>query len=243
MRTKGARWACAASTRRTSAAYALSAAALAARSSNGAPAFGRAAEDRHAARHGRREGLAGQRARIEDRLAAQHRAVYRHHLARTHEDHIAGLHLRHRHGLHTVASSQLGDLWRPLDQGGQLPARPARGHIFKRGAAGEHQANHDPGELLSERQRADHRHERNRVHAHVSLHQHGVADFDHELGSEDRDRHRPHVAARTTRSDQVQQPARYQGERGKRRQQPRAIPDQPVHSPAHDCACPRPAYP
>ena len=115
------------------------------------------------------------------------RAVDRHDLAGPHDDDVAGLDLLDRDLLEAVADAQLRDLRRALDQRGQLAARARRGDRLERRAAGEHQPDDDAGELLAERERADHRDQRDRVDAQAVLDDDRAADLDRELGGEQRD--------------------------------------------------------
>jgi hypothetical protein len=175
-----------------------------------------------------RQRLATQRARVHDRLGAEHRAVNGHHLAGAHENDIPRIHLLDRYRVKPVANPQLGDLGRALHQGGELSARAAGGNILERGSSGEHQTHDNPGKLLTEGERTDHRHQRDRVHAHVALDHDRSPHLHRQLGGEDGHRRRPHRAAGCAGAAELQYPTCGQRQQRKRRQDPRAMLDQPA---------------
>ena len=167
----------------------------------------RPAQHRHprADRHGQR--LAAQRARVDDSLPPDHGAVDRHDLAGSHDYDVARLDLGDRHLLELLADAQLRDLGSALDQRRQLPARAGRGDVLERRAPREHQADDHPSELLPERQRPDHRNERDRVDTHVMVNDHRAHHLERELGSQQRHRSPPHILARGALPGQIQRAA------------------------------------
>ena len=137
--------------------------------------------------------------------ATHHRPVDRDDLAGPHDDDIADLHLFDGHLLQTVADAQLRDLRGPLHERGQLAPCAPGGDRLERGATGEHQPDHDAGELLAERECSDHRHERDRVDAEAVLDDDRAPDLDRQLGGEQRHRRPPHRGPRRAATEQVQQ--------------------------------------
>ena len=126
---------------------------------------------------------------------------------------------------------QLRRLGSALNERGQLAARPLRGNRLERRTTREHQANDDSRELLAQRQRADHGHKRDRVHAQAVLDNHGPADLDRQLRSEHRNCHTPHRLPGRTLADEVQQTADHNRGEGEDREDLGAMLHQP-HQPA-----------
>ena len=143
--------------------------------------IGCTAEHRHPNSDGDWQRLAGQGARVDNRLGAQYRAVHRDHLSGADEHDISGLNLLHRHRLNPPAPSPLSDLGRALHERGQLAPSAARGHVLERGPPGEHQADDNAGELLPEQECADHCHKRDRVHTHVAVDHNRAGDIHRQL--------------------------------------------------------------
>src|SRR6478672_8387375 len=119
MRTKGARCACACSTRRTNAAYALSDAARSAKSSNGAPAF--AVPLRTLMPAASATG-SGSPLSVLVSITASERAsaVDGNDLAGSHHHGVAGVHAVDGNPLDPVAHSQPGELRGTLRERGEL---------------------------------------------------------------------------------------------------------------------------
>ena len=157
---------------------------------------GGAAQHRHAAAQRDRQRLAAERARVDDRLGADDRAVDRDHLAGAHEHDVARHDRVDRHLRERVVDAQLRDPRRTLDQPRQLAPGAAGRRRLERRAAGEHQPDHRSGELLAERQRADHRHERDRVDAEVAVDDHRVPDLERQLRGQQRHGRPPHLMRR-----------------------------------------------
>ena len=99
----------------------------------------------------------------------------------------------------------MGDARCALDQKRQLAARAAGCRGLERRAAGEHQADDRAGEFLAERQRPDHRDERDRVDAEVMIDDDGAADLERELGGKQRHRGPPHLVPGVSCAERVQQ--------------------------------------
>ena len=117
---------------------------------------------------------------------------------------------------------QLGDLRGALDQRRQLTPGARRGDVLQRLAAREHQADDDAGKLLAERERPDHRHQRDRVDPHVTIDDHRSDHLERELGSQH------HTPPRTTRhSPQRARP------RGTTRRRPESTAQPPMRGSAH----------
>ena len=122
-------------------------------------------------------------------------------------DRVAGARPVDRHLFDRAVDPQLGDARRALDQERQLAARAAGGRGLERRAAGEHEADDRAGELLAERQRPDHRDERDRVDAEVMIDDHGAADLERELGGQQRHRGPPHLMAGLSCASECSSPA------------------------------------
>ena len=162
--------------------------------------------------------LAAERARVHDRLAADDGAVDGNDLSRADEHRVTGPHAIDGHLLDPAIDPQLGDARRALDEQRQLAARAPGCGGLQRGAAREHQADDRAGELLAERQRPDHGHERDRVDAEVMIDDDGVADLERELRGEQRDRGPPDLVPGLWRSRKVQREPRDDRDEGDRRQ-------------------------
>ena len=146
-----------------------------ARTSNGAPGVRRAAHDRHPATQGHRQRLAAERARVHDRLVADHRPVDRNDLTGPDQHGVAGRDAVDRDLLQRPVDTKLRDPRRARHQPRELAAgATGRGRLERR-PAGEHQADDGAGKLLAERQRADHRHQGDRVDTQVVIDDHRAA--------------------------------------------------------------------
>ena len=181
------------------------------------------------AAHRDRQRLAGQRARVDDGLRARRRAVDGDDLAGAHDHDVARPDLVDRDLLDAVADPQLRDL------GGALrPARSARAARAARRssssacAAGEHQPDHRAGELLAERERADHRDQRDRVDPDVTIDDHRARDLERELGSQHQHGREPHVTRRSALAREVQHAADQNRQRSHQCEDPRAVRKQPA---------------
>ena len=152
--------------------------------------------------------LAAERARVNDRLAADHGAVDRDDLAGAHQHHVAGLH----------------PLDRDLFEVGRRPAaaRPSARVARARSARGargvEAIASSDaPPENISpittpasswpSASAPDHRDQRDRVDTEAVLDDDRAPDLDRQLSRQQRDRRPPHDLRRATLTDRVQQAA------------------------------------
>ena len=109
----------------------------------------RAAEHRHPLRHGYRQRLTAERARVHDRLRARQGAIDRDHLPGPHHHHVPDPHLLDRYLHQALTAPELRDLRRALHQRRQLTTRPPRRDRLQRRATGEHQTDHRPGQLLT----------------------------------------------------------------------------------------------
>ena len=188
----------------------------------------RPAQDRHPRPDRHRQRLAAQRARVDHRLRADHRAVDRHHLPGPHDDDVASLHLGDGHLLDLLADPQLRDLRRALDQRRQLATGAGGGDVLERRAPGEHQPDDDSRELLPQSQRADHRHQGDRVDPHVMVDDHRAHHLDRELGRQQRHRSRPHILTGRLLPGEVQSAADNDRAGRDARQEPVAMLDQPT---------------
>ena len=131
---------------------------------------------------------------------------------------------------------------RALDQARELaPGAPGRDGL-ERGAAGEHQADDDPGEQLVERERPEHGDQRDRVDSQVAVDDHRARDLDRQLGREQRDRRAPDLVAGGVRPEQMQQPAGDDRDQRDGGQQLRAVVDQPASDAAKTAAASRAAH-
>ena len=142
------------------------------------------AQHRHTLRDCDRQRLAAQRAGIDDGLVAEHRPIDRDHLARAHHDDILRQDLLDGHLFQVPIALALRDPRRALQKRGQLPAGPRGGDVLERRAAREHDPHDQPRQLFAERQRPDHRDQRDRVHAHVTIDDGRTGDLDSQLGCE-----------------------------------------------------------
>ena len=127
MRVNSARSVCAASTRRTTAAYALSAADETMRRSNASPALAVPRADTLVSCEPDRHRLAGERRLVHDGLDADDDAVCRHDLAGTHRDDVPGAQLVDADLHHGVARVPVGDVAAPARRAARSSrrARPA----------------------------------------------------------------------------------------------------------------------
>ena len=164
-----------------------------------------AAHHGHPGAQRHRQRLAAERAGVDDGLVADHRAVDGHDLSGAHEDRVPGADAVDRHLFDPAVDPQLGDARCALDQQRQLAARAAGCRGLERRAAGEHQADDRAGEFLAERQRPDHRDERDRVDAEVMIDDDGAADLERELGGKQRHRGPPHLVPGVSCAERVQQ--------------------------------------
>ncbi len=85
-----------------------------------------------------------------------------------------------------------------------------------------------PDELLPERQSPDHRDQRDRVDTHVMVNDHRATTLERQLGSQQRDRSAPHITARGVLPSHIQRPADHNRQRSYRREDARAMLDQPA---------------
>jgi hypothetical protein len=154
---------------------------------------------------GREQRLARQRARVDDGFLAGDGAVHRDDLPRPHDDDVARPDPLDRHLLEGAVATKLRHPRRTLHECGQLTARATRGRRLERGSAGEHQTDDDPGQLLAQGERADHRHERDRVDAEVMADGDGANDLVREVRREHAHCDRPDEVAHMAFADQVQQ--------------------------------------
>ena len=138
------------------------------------------------------------------------------------------MHLRDGHLLELVADTQLRDLRGALNQRRELTARARRRDVLERRAAREHQTDDHPGELLPERQSPDHRDQRDRVDTHVMVNDHRATNLERELGRQQRDRSPPHITGRSLLPGQIQRPADHNRHGSNRREDTRAMLDQPA---------------
>jgi hypothetical protein len=170
--------------------------------------IGAAAHHRHSGMERDGQRLAAEGARVHDGLAADDGAVDGNDLSRADEHRVTGLHAVDGDLLERAIDPQLGDARRPLHEERELAARAPGGGGLQGGAAGEHQADERAGELLAERQRADHRDERDRVDAEVMIDHDGAADLEAELGGEQRDRGPPDLVPGVGCAHEVQREPR-----------------------------------
>ena len=189
---------------------------------------GGAAEDRHPAPGGDRQRLAGEGAGVDHRLLAQHGAVDRDQLAAADQGDVADGHLLDRDVAEAaLRGADAGALRRPLDQRRQLAAGAGAGEFLERQAAGEHQPDDDAGQQFVQRQGAEHRHQGDRVDAHVAVDDDGPDDFDRQLQGQQRQHHAPDRVAGVGLAGQVQGAADDDRRQRQRRQDPRPMPQQP----------------
>ena len=188
----------------------------------------RPAQHRHSRpdRDGQR--LAAQRARIDNSLGPDDGPVDRHDLSGSHDHDVARLDPGDGHLLELVADTQLRDLRGALNQRRELTARARRRDVLERRAAGKHQTNDHPGELLPERQSPDHRDQRDRVDTHVMVNDHRATNLERQLGRQQRDRSPPHITGRSVLPGHIQRPADHNRHRSNRREDTRAMLDQPA---------------
>ncbi len=144
------------------------------------------AQHRHTLRDRNRQRLAAQCAGIDDGLAAEYRPVDRDDLPCADHDDIPRQDLLDGNLFQVTVALALCDLRRALQQRGQLPPRARGGDVLECRAAREHDANDQPRQLFAERQRPEHRDERDRVNAHVTIDHDRTGDLDGELGREQR---------------------------------------------------------
>jgi len=135
----------------------------------------------------------GQGAGIDNRLGAEYRSVHRDDFTGSHDHDVAYAYLFGRYLLHLVVDPRLSDLGRPLNESRQLPSRPRRGDVLERRASREHDPDDQPSELFAERKRPHHRHQGDRVHAHVAVYDDRADDSERQLGGEQRDGGPPDV--------------------------------------------------
>ena len=127
----------------------------------------RAAVSRRAAQLGGRQRLAGQRQLVNDRSGRNDNAVDRNDLSGADQKRVADGDLRDRHIFDAMIEPSMGDARRAVNQRAQIAFGAADREVFQHIAAGIHQRNHRASKRLAEPQRSEHRHERNRVHAHA----------------------------------------------------------------------------
>ena len=232
---EGARWACACSTSRTRPRTRSRPPGVGAHVERRA-GVGGPAHHRHPAAQRDGQRLAAERARVDDRLGAHHGAVDGDHLAGAHEHHVARHHRVDGDLLERVVDVQARHVRGALDQARELAPRSPRCRRLERGAAGEHQADHDPGEQLVERERAEHGDQRDRVDPQVAVDDHRAPDLDRQLGREQRDRRAPDPVAGGVLAEQMQQPTRDDRDQRDGGQHLRAMIDQPPSAAAQTAA-------
>jgi hypothetical protein len=113
-----------------------------------------------------------------------------------------------------------------LHERGQLPSSPRGCDLLERRAASEHDPHNQPRQLFAERERADHRHQRDRIHPHVTFHGDRADHLDRELHREQHDRTTPDVIAEPTVTRKVCEPTGHQRSHCERRKDPSAMLDQ-----------------
>ena len=115
-----------------------------------------------------RQRLAGQRRLIDDALLALDHPVHRHDLTGTHDQTVAGHDHLDRHLDEAVAPPHQRISGRPLDQHGQLARRPPVSPLLERVPAGQHQRHHRARQVLAQRKRPGHRHQRDRINTDIA---------------------------------------------------------------------------
>jgi hypothetical protein len=114
-----------------------------------------------------RNRLSGDRGLVQHGDRTRDHAVHRHDLASAHQDRVADSDLIDRHVLDVRLGSAMGDFWRAIDQRSQVSLGASDGEILQNIAAGVHDRDDDPGEVLAERKRAGHRHKGDGVDPHA----------------------------------------------------------------------------
>ena len=183
-------------------AYVLDSAVAVARRSNAGPAF--RAPDLTRSPCGRSTGRdsPGERGLVQHPVT-EHQAIDRDHLAGLDEQAVTLRHLVDGPGDQLPVLVPGHDAGRALEQGRQLFVRPTVRVVFQRDSRSEHQRDHGAGEILAERERGDHRDQRDEIYPGLTADQTADHLLRHREDADDRRGGPDDLCAREARRSRI----------------------------------------